>query len=317
MKLISAGLCLLLALPLVVCAQDGTPSKKPADAKKQIYDEKADAKVQIDAALAAAKRQNRRVLIQWGGNWCSWCVLLHDRMKSDRDLAKTLLYEYDLVYVDSNNNKELAAKFGADLKKHGVPFWTVLDSDGKVLVNEPTEPFETKIDGKNGHDAKKLQACLSAHVATPLKAEDVLGAGLAEASKSDRKVFLHFGAPWCGWCHKLEAWLLRKDVEAIFSKDFVELHIDIDRMTGGKDILARYRKSDKGGIPWFVMMDAKGNALITSDGPKGNIGFPATDAEIAYFTTMLTTCKGRMTEREIADLRATLTPAPKAGSPPR
>jgi thiol-disulfide isomerase/thioredoxin len=198
-----------------------------------------------------------------------------------------------------------------------VPFLTVLDSDGKVLANEPTEPFETKTDGKNGHDAKKVQAFLSTHVATPRKAEDVLAAGLAEAAKSGRKVFLHFGAPWCGWCLKLDAWLVRPDVETIFSKDFVDVHLDVDRMPGGQDVLTRYRKSDKGGIPWFAMLDAKGKALITSDGPAGNIGFPATDAEIVYFVTMLTTCKERMTEREIADLRATLTPLPPAGSPAR
>jgi thioredoxin-related protein len=317
MKLICAGLGLLLALPLLLSAQDAAPTKQPADTKKLIYNEKADAKVQIDAALASAKRQNRRVLIQWGGNWCSWCLLLHDRMKSDKDLAKTLHYEYDVVLIDSNNNKDLAAKYGADLKKHGVPFLTVLDSDGKVIVNEPTEPFETKTDGKNGHDSKKLQAFLTDHVATPRQAEDVLAAGLAEAAKSERKVFLHFGAPWCGWCLKLDAWLERKDVEPVFSKDFVDVHLDIDRMPGGKEVLERYRKSDKGGIPWFAMLDAKGKALITSDGPEGNIGFPATDGEIAYFVTMLNSCKARMTEREIADLRATLTPLPQAGAPPR
>src|SRR5947207_978513 len=102
-------------------------------------------------------------------------------------------------------------------------------------------------------------------------------------------VFLHFGAPWCGWCLKLDAWLLRQDVEPIFSKEFVDVHIDVDRMPGGQEVLARYRKSDKGGIPWFVMLDAKGKALITSDGPQGNIGFPYTEAEIAYFVTMLNT----------------------------
>jgi thiol:disulfide interchange protein len=310
MKLTWSLLGLLLAVA-VVCAQDTAPAKKNADAKKAIYDEKADAKALITTALNTAKRDNRRVLIQWGGNWCSWCLLLHDRFKSDPGLAKTLLYEYVVVRIDSNSNRELADKYGADLKKNGVPYLTVLDADGKVLINQSTVPFETKIDDKNGHDAKKLQEFLTTHVAAPLKAEDLLAAGLAEASKSQRKVFLRFGAPWCGWCHKLEAWLLRPDVEAIFSKDFVDVHVDIDRMPGGKEMLQRYRDSDKGGIPWFVMLDAKGKALTNSDGPKGNIGFPAVDWEIAYFVTMLNTCKSRMTEREIADLRATLEPAPK------
>jgi len=315
MKPIRAVLALLLAMPLVALGQVGEQAKQPAEAKKaiSIYDEKADAKAQVAAAVATAKRENKRVLIQWGGNWCSWCILLHDRFKSDAALAKTLLYEYVVVHIDSNNNAELAAKYGADFKKHGVPYLTVLDADGKVLTNDSTVPFETKIDDKNGHDARKLQEFLTTHVAAALKADEVLAAGFAEAAKSERMVFLHFGAPWCGWCRKLDAWLVRSDVEKVFCKDFVDVQIDIDRMQGGKEVMLRYRKSDKGGIPWFVMLDAKGKALATSDAPEGNIGFPYTEAEIAYFVTMLNTCKRRLTDRDVAVLRESLIPPPKAG----
>src|SRR5580698_10516629 len=137
MKKFMCMVAMLIAVSNFTRGDDVPKTKKAEEAKKPVYDEKANAKDLIDSALAAAKRQNRRVLIQWGGNWCSWCLLLHDRMKSDKDLAKTLHYEYDVVLIDSNGNKDLAAKYGADLKKHGVPFLTVLDSDGKVIVNEP------------------------------------------------------------------------------------------------------------------------------------------------------------------------------------
>jgi hypothetical protein len=90
-------------------------------------------------------------------------------------------------------------------------------------------------------------------------------------------------------------------------------------MAGGKEVHSRYRKSDAGGIPWMVMLDAQGKALINSDGPKGNIGYPATDDEIAHFVTMLQTCKQRLTDQEINGLKASLVslmPA-KAGGPGR
>src|SRR5580693_7835495 len=84
---------------------DDVTTKKAEVVKQPVYDEKANAKELIDAALIAAKRENRRVLIQWGGNWCSWCLLLHERFKSDKDLGKTLRYEYDVVYIDSSNQE--------------------------------------------------------------------------------------------------------------------------------------------------------------------------------------------------------------------
>src|SRR5690242_15686933 len=70
---------------------------KPSTAKPEppppIYDEKADGSAAIRAALASAKRENRRVLIQWGGNWCPWCHRLFNQFKADRELAKILSSE--------------------------------------------------------------------------------------------------------------------------------------------------------------------------------------------------------------------------------
>ena len=72
--------------------------------------------------------------------------------------------------------------------------------------------------------------------------------------------------------------------------------------------------SDKGGIPWFVMLDAKGKAIVTSDGPKGNIGFPYADHEIVHFVKMLQAAKRRITDAELEELRRSLIPPPKTAS---
>jgi thiol:disulfide interchange protein len=287
-----------------------TKPAKPETPAVKIYDEKADADALIASALAAAKRENRRVLIQWGGNWCSWCVLLHNRFKSDPALAKTLRYEYDVVHIDSAN-KGLMEKYGVDLSTAGVPYLTVLAADGKVVVNQPTEPFETKADGKNGHDPKKLNEFLVKHKAEPVKAADALAAALADAAKTDRKVFLHFGAPWCGWCLKLDAWLRRPDVAPVLAKDYIDLKIDRDRMTGAKEIWEKYNTEKAGGIPWFVVLDSTGKAVATSDGPKGNIGFPAEPHEIAHFVRMLDASRKRLSEKDVDALKQALAPPPK------
>src|SRR5207247_11322608 len=73
--------------------------------KRKVYDENADAKQQIAAALTKAKKDNKRVLIQWGGNWCPWCIKLHNLYKSDKDIARKLLYEYEVVFVDAGRPK--------------------------------------------------------------------------------------------------------------------------------------------------------------------------------------------------------------------
>ncbi len=212
-----------------------------------------------------------------------------------------------------NKNQELAKQFGAAVGD-GIPYLTILDGDSKVLTNQRADPFQTKSDsGQKALDAKKLLEFLTKHEAKPLVAAKVLQEGLDQAAKSNRLVFLHFGAPGCGWCHRLDDWLALPDVSATLSKEFVDVRIDIDRMEGGKEILERYNSSGKGGIPWFAFLDAKGKALVTSDGPNGNIGFPYQDGEIVHFVKMLDTTKRHLSPSEIERIGQSLKAQKKAG----
>jgi thiol:disulfide interchange protein len=295
---------------------DDGPKVSQEKKSPDFYDEKADAKQLIADALTRAKKENRRVLLQWGGNWCVWCHRLHDLYASDKELSKELLYEYEIVYVDSareGKNVELAASYGADLKKSGVPYLTVLDADGKVLANQETGALEKEIDGKKGHDPKLVLELLTKHQAPHLKADDLFDKALARAKAEDKRVFLHFGAPWCIWCKRLEAWMDRPEVEALLAKDFIDLKIDVDRTVGGNDLLKRYRP-EAGGIPWFVLLDARGTNLADSGQGKQNIGFPGAPEEIDQFASMLDKARVRITPEDVDALKRSLVPPAKKSS---
>lgn len=315
LTLAAIGLC--LALPGAAIAQQEAPAKKQAATKKaDIYDESANAREQIAEALASAKKENRRVLIQWGANWCSWCHLLHDTMKKDAGLRRKLLYEYDVVLIDigkRDKNLDLVEKYGADIR--GVPYLTILDADGKVLLNQETGSLEASDDPDKSHNAPMIVELLTKYQAPYREAMTLYEGALAQARAEDKQVFMHFGAPWCGWCHKLEDWMAREDVAPILGDNYVDLKIDVDRTVGdsGKDLLTRYRKAESGGIPWFVVLDETGKALIDSNGPNGNIGYP-TESEpvgIAHLMRMFRESAPRMTDEQVAYLRSTLEPQPK------
>jgi len=95
------------------------------------------------------------------------------------------------------------------------------------------------------------------------------------------------------------------NVAPVLAKEFVSLKIEADRMVGGNEMLKRYQVNE-GGIPWFVFLDGKGKAVVTSDGAKGNIGFPATPHEIAHFRTMLEQAKRTLRDADISALVASL-----------
>ena len=87
-------------------------------------------------------------------------------------------------------------------------------------------------------------------------------------------------------------------------KDWILVEIDTDRMKHGKQVEARLTGGESKGYPWSVILDAGGNALINADGPQGNIGCPVSEAEAAHFFTMLETTRQRLTDEELATIRA-------------
>jgi thiol-disulfide isomerase/thioredoxin len=134
---------------------------------------------------------------------------------------------------------------------------------------------------------------------TAADAQAVLAAGVAEAERTDRLVFLHFGAPWCGWCLRLDRWLEREDIAPIFFRDFVNVKIDVEEMPGGQEMLDSYAGGPSG-LPWLAILNHDGTVVVNSIAPNGqNIGSPQAEWEIEHWNTMMRTAARRITESEI------------------
>jgi thioredoxin-related protein len=155
---------LLFGLPPAALSQDQGKSKAYEPKKRALYDPKADARVQIEAATAKAKRGHSRVLVMFGFEGCSWCYKLHALFEHDHDIRKLLRDEYIIVLVDiqaPNANELLKECKGAlareELQKGaGFPFLAVLDDGGKVVTAQRTEPLE---EGQ-AHDPARVKAFL-------------------------------------------------------------------------------------------------------------------------------------------------------------
>jgi thiol-disulfide isomerase/thioredoxin len=135
---------------------DQASAKASKPKRPPIYNEKANAQADIDAALALAKRENKRVLLKFGGNWCGWCYKLHDVFTHDAAVADVLNHGFVLVLVDVNSNKKLFDKYAPDEKQPSFPYLVVLDADGKILKDEKTEELE---EGPK-HNPAKVKAFL-------------------------------------------------------------------------------------------------------------------------------------------------------------
>ena len=119
------------------------PETTPPSASRVIYPDPSQAKADLAAALTPAAQTHKRILLDFGGNWCGDCQVL-DLYFHDPANRSILEANFVLVHVNigkMDTNLELADRYGVPLNK-GVPALAVLDEHGKLLYSQKSGEFE-------------------------------------------------------------------------------------------------------------------------------------------------------------------------------
>jgi thiol:disulfide interchange protein len=112
-------------------------------ASHDIYPDPGQAKTDLAAALTTAAHTHKRILLDFGGNWCGDCQAL-DLYFHDAGNLPVLEANFVLVHVNVGHmdaNLDLAAKYEIPLRK-GVPALAVLDEKGALLYSQKSGEFE-------------------------------------------------------------------------------------------------------------------------------------------------------------------------------
>ena len=152
MNFVKTGIALAVVLAAGVAAAQ-TPDQiaaakaahKPAIAvasPAHIYPATDQAPADVRAALLKARREHKRVILDFGGDWCGDCQVLDIYFHQSPNLD-LLDKNFVLVHVDIgrfDKNLDITEKYNIPLKK-GVPALAVLDSNGKLLYSQQTAEF--------------------------------------------------------------------------------------------------------------------------------------------------------------------------------
>lgn len=133
MKYLPLALIALLC-SIRVCASDSA----------KLYNPAANAAKDIQAAIQQAKQQKKHVLIQAGGNWCSWCIKFNTFTTTDKQidsLIKANYIVYHLNYSPENHNAAVMKKYGFP-QRFGFPVFLVLDASGKLVHTQNSAYLE-------------------------------------------------------------------------------------------------------------------------------------------------------------------------------
>jgi thiol-disulfide isomerase/thioredoxin len=270
--------------------------------------------------LVEAKREYTRPLLLFGGPRDPACVDLfrafEERARDEetaegkgKERVKTpadLRWEFELASLDASQAdvQALAGELGVSVGGAEPSRLAVVSDEGKLIATYPL-----RLGGDKKLDARALGAFLREHKLATRDAERMLGEGLAKAKADDKRVFLIMSASWCGPCRMLARFLAANKTE--LARHYVFVKLDISRDTHAEVLRERYEgKEASNGVPWYVILDAAGKPLITSNAKaleeesgSSNIGFPSDKEGIDQFLKMLRETAPGLTDEALAALR--------------
>jgi len=126
-----------------------------AHAAEKLFDPTRDAAKDLQAAERQAQAEHKNILMDVGGNWCPWCILVDRTLNQDAELHALLEKDYVVLHVNfSRENQNVPFLSGYPAAK-GYPAWYVLSAQGKLLKAEDTSELESthKLDAGYSKDA--------------------------------------------------------------------------------------------------------------------------------------------------------------------
>ncbi len=141
------------ALPLAGRAQDAPQPARTVHGQPSLphwYDPSRDPAVDLQAAVALAQRSGKRILLEVGGDWCSWCHALEKYIKATPAVAEPLDAAFVVLKVNYSEDNKNEAFLAAYPEVPGYPHLFVLDTDGAFLHSQGTGDLE---EGKSYSEA--------------------------------------------------------------------------------------------------------------------------------------------------------------------
>jgi thiol:disulfide interchange protein len=126
------------------------------EAKREKFDPAKDPFKDLENVIVKAQKENKRIILDVGGEWCIWCHRLDIFILSNEDLKKYLDENYITLKIHWSKEQP-NEKFLAQYPKiPGFPHMFVLEKDGKLLHSQDTGLLEKE----KSYDKEKIMEFL-------------------------------------------------------------------------------------------------------------------------------------------------------------
>jgi len=126
-------------VPVAAAKPVRIPVTMPPKVKKNLYPPITEANADIAKGIAEARKEHKRVILDFGGDWCGDCQVLdiYFDQQPNADLLKNNFVKVNINIGHEDANLDVAHRYGVPVQ--GVPALAVLDSHGKTLYSQNKE----------------------------------------------------------------------------------------------------------------------------------------------------------------------------------
>jgi thioredoxin 1 len=113
---------------------------------RNVYSDTADPHADIVQAIHSATQTHKRIILDFGGNWCSECLVLNYYLHQQPNLPllenNFVLVHINIGHMDKNN--DVAEKYEVPIKR-GVPALAILDEHGRLIYSQKNKEGEALV----------------------------------------------------------------------------------------------------------------------------------------------------------------------------
>lgn len=337
-KVLSYALAAALMLPLSVASAMTMLSVQQAKAAEDNTKGTQFFKGTFAQALAKAKRENKKLMVDCYTLWCGPCRYMATNVFPNDTLGKFMNEHFVCMKLDMEHGEGPERNKTFNVKAY--PTFIFFDADGKEMnrfegmayqeefqkrcerilkgeapISEESQKEEEQQREQKEKVAEKDTIIDEGKGVNFLKGSEVRFADvLAQAKRENKRVLVDFWATWCHACIQMNKTTLRDTrIGNLLNCTFVNYSVDMDNDPDGKELVEKYKIQ---AFPTYLILNPDGTEFNRVVGSNRVEGFAKalTDALMGKEDqfTMMQRLEAEAKAKAKAERQAKLTNSPKA-----
>jgi thiol:disulfide interchange protein len=121
--------------------QNGKPPTFPNSALVDVYDPSRNPADDLAQAIPVAQAENKRIMLELGGDWCIWCKYMDEFYATHPDILQYRIDHYVLIKVNVSEDN-MNEGFLSQYPEVGGPHIFILENTGTFLHSQDTAELE-------------------------------------------------------------------------------------------------------------------------------------------------------------------------------